>query len=235
MLRITLGGPGLMDFPADQGSAYIKFWLPCDGETPIMRTYTVRAQREHEIDVDFMLHGSTDSSGSVAMGPAVAWAKSARVGDRVTISGPGGKKLLDFDADWFFLAGDMTSLPAISVNLEQLPSDAKGYAVVEILDEEDTQTFHLPENFELHWVINPHPGNENTLLVDRVKEMPWLAGSPSVWAACEFRGMRTLRQYFKQHRMLDKKALYVSTYWKYGLSEEQHKVLKREDAAQNQS
>ena len=235
MLRITLGGPGLKGFPADQGSAYIKLLLPGSSGKPTMRTYTVRAQREHasEIDVDFMLHEPSRSNGTAAIGPAVAWARNAKRGDSVTIAGPGGKKLLDFSADWFFLAGDMTALPAISVNLEQLPDSAKGYAVVEILHQDDAQTFELPENFDLHWVINPHPGTENTLLADRVREMPWLPGTPSVWGASEFQSMRALRHYFKQQRKLDKRTLYVSSYWKRGISEEQHKVLKSEDAALN--
>ena len=37
------------------------------------------------------------------------------------VSGPGPKKLVDMNADWFLIAGDMSALPAISVNLEKLP------------------------------------------------------------------------------------------------------------------
>lgn len=233
MLRLTLGGEDLADFPADQSSAYIKLMLPSNDGGVDMRTYTVRAQRDAdlEIDIDFMLHGLDGEHSEKHTGPAVAWVTAAEVGDLVSIAGPGGKKLLDFDADWFFLAGDMTALPAISVNVEQLPSDAKGYAVIEVLHKDDAQNFDLPKGFECHWVVNTDPGYGSTVLIDRVKEMPWLAGNPSVWAACEFTTMRALRRYFKQERQLSKRAVYVSSYWKRGLSEQQHKVLKSEDAA----
>ncbi|WP_339673516.1 siderophore-interacting protein [Dasania marina] len=225
MQRITLGGSALKGFPTNQDGAYIKLLLPDNHQhSAATRTYTVRNYREafNELDVDFVLHGDG--------GPASAWATRAQPGDEITIAGPGGKKLLDFSADWFLLAGDMTALPAISVNIEQLPDHARGYAVIEILHESDIQTFQTPDAFEIKWIINPTPEKENTLLLDKVMQQPWLEGNPSIWAACEFSGMRALRRYFKQEKEVAKKALYVSSYWKRGLSEELHKKVKRTDA-----
>jgi NADPH-dependent ferric siderophore reductase len=223
MRRITLGGPELADFPQDQSSAYIKLMLP-DGDQTLMRTYTIRAQRtdSNEMDVDFMMHG--DDS------PASAWASKASAGDSIAISGPGGKKLLDYSADWFLLAGDMTALPAISVNIEQLPADARGYAVIEVIDESDIQALHTPDNFIIHWVINPQPGSEQSPILEKIQQLAWQEGRPSIWAACEFTTMRALRRYFKQEMMVGKRELYVSSYWKKGISEDQHKKVKRADA-----
>ncbi|MBT6143750.1 siderophore-interacting protein [bacterium] len=225
MKRITLGGSALEGFPPNQESAYIKLQVPDERQDSLVtRTYTVRNYRENlnELDVDFFLHGDG--------GPASAWASRAQPGDEIAVAGPGGKKLLDFSADWFVLAGDMTALPAISVNIEQLPDHARGYAVIEILHESDIQAFQTPEAFEIHWVINPTPEKENTLLLDKVMQLPWLEGNPSIWAACEFSSMRALRRYFKQDKNVAKKSVYVSSYWKCGLSEEQHKKVKRTDA-----
>jgi len=225
MKRITLGGSALEGFPPNQESAYIKLQVPDEKQDSLVtRTYTVRNYRENlnELDVDFFLHGDG--------GPASAWASRAQPGDTITLTGPGGKKLLDFSADWFVLAGDMTALPAISINIEQLPDHARGYAVIEILHESDIQAFQTPDAFEIHWVINPTPEKENTLLLDKVMQLPWLEGNPSIWAACEFSNMRALRRYFKQDKNVAKKAVYVSSYWKCGLSEEQHKKVKRTDA-----
>lgn len=224
MRRLTLGGPELADFPPDQGSAYVKLLLPiADHAEPVMRTFTVRYHRpyEQEADVDFMLHGDA--------GPASAWAKRAEPGAEVRIAGPGGKKLLDFTADWFLLAGDMTALPAIGVNIEQLPDNAVGHAVIEILSDVDRQEFNLPNEFQVHWVVNDRPREDNTRLVDAVRALPWLPGRPSIWAACEFGAMRALRRYFKKEREVGKRDLYVSSYWKRGLSEDQHKVVKKRD------
>ena len=225
MRRITMGGSALEGFPLNQESAYIKLLLADDKlGSSVMRTYTVRNHREqlNELDVDFVLHGDG--------GPASVWAASAQPGDAITIAGPGGKKLLDFSADWFVLAGDMTALPAIGVNIEQLPPRARGYAVIEIPHESDIQTFQTPDAFDIHWVANPAPAKESTRLLDKIRQLPWLEGNPSIWAACEFGNMRALRRYFKQEKEVAKNALYVSSYWKRGLSEEQHKKVKRTDA-----
>jgi len=223
MLRITLGGPGLAGFPKEQTSAYIKLRLP-DNETgrDIVRTYTVRTHRADEIDVDFALHE--------ICGPATFWAQNAQVGDSVMIGGPGPRKLVHADADWYLLVGDMTALPAISGNIELLPETAKGTAIVEVMDEADIQELAKPPHFTIDWVVNPHPGQASHLLVDRVKSVAWASGNPSVWAACEFSGMRQLRDYFRNERGLDSSNLHISSYWKAGSNEESHKAAKREDA-----
>lgn len=225
MLRVTLGGTALAGFPDDQESAYIKLLLPQDdSDTPVMRTYTVRKQRADAIDVDFALHD--------APGPASSWAVTARPGDRILIGGPGPKKLLNPEADWFLLAGDMTALPAISVNLSLLPDDARGYAVLEVMTSDDIQPLTCPPGIELIWVVNPEPGADHHPLLEQVEQLAWHEGQPAVWAACEFSSMRALRRYFKQQRQLPKSHLYISSYWKVGSSETQHKIIKREDEEQ---
>ena len=223
MCRVTLVGTGLTDFPVDQESAYIKLMFP-QGEDakPVVRTYTVSVQRDDEIDVDFALHE--------AAGPASTWARNTQAGDQVLVGGPGPKKLINNDADWFLLVGDMTALPAITVNLAQLPADARGYAVLEVTTEADQQSLKKPDNVEIHWVINAHPNADSSPLLDSVKSLTWLEGQPAAWAACEFHSMRALRQYFKMERDIPKTHLYVSSYWKVDSTEDQHKVVKSQDA-----
>ena len=224
MLRITLGGDELAGFPPDQESAYIKLLFPQPGEArPLMRTYTVRHQRATEIDVDFVIHDIA--------GPASSWALNAKPGDIILVGGPGSKKLINPEADGFVLVGDMTALPAISVNLEQLPADARGYAVLEVHSEADIQPLVHPENVQLHWVINPTPDPEGVTLRNYLSKLLWPQGQVSVWAACEFASMRMLRQYFREQGVA-KSHLYISSYWKIGNSEDQHKVAKRDDAEQ---
>ena len=230
MLRITLGGDELAGFPQDQESAYVKLIFPqpqvdkAPSEArPLMRTYTVRHQRAMEIDVDFVIHDHA--------GPASSWALNATPGDTILVGGPGSKKLINPEADWFLLVGDMTALPAISVNLEQLPANARGHAVLEVHSEADIQPLVHPEGIELHWVINPTPDPEGLTLRNFLNNLPWCEGQVAVWAACEFASMRSLRQYFREQGVA-KSHLYISSYWKIGNSEDQHKVAKRDDAEQ---
>ncbi|CAA0080453.1 Vibriobactin utilization protein ViuB [Zhongshania aliphaticivorans] len=223
MLRITLGGQGLDSFPAEQEGAYIKLMFANDkGTKPTMRTYTVRHQRPQEIDVDFVIHD--------ADGPAASWAKQTQPNDEITVGGPGPKKAVDRGADWFFMVGDMTALPAIASNLAALPSDARGYAVIEVLDQADIPNLQHPDNIDVHWLVNPQPDPSGETLLSFVKSLDWLPGRVSAWAACEFTSMRKLRQFFKQTQALEKDQLYISSYWKIGLNEDQHKIEKQQDA-----
>lgn len=221
MRRITLGGPAYSGFPAGAEGSYIKLHFDTGAPEPAVRTYTIRHQRheQSELDVDFVLHGDH--------GLASAWAMDARIGDRIKMGGPGPGKLIDTDASWYFLAGDMTALPAISVNLERLPANARGYAVIEVLSQADQQQLEIPEGVEVHWV-NRDAGEIS--LLSAVKSLPWYDGDVSVWAACEFETMRALRRYFKGERQVAKQRCYVSSYWKNGLREDEHKRVKRQDA-----
>ena len=132
-------------------------------------------------------------------------------------------------ADWFFLAGDLSALPALSVNLERLPRDAKGYACIEIISEQDKLKLHTPPGIELVWVTNPQPEIPCSKLVDAIKRLPWLEGDAEVWFAGEFDAMRAARRYFKKERGVEKRRLYASSYWKIGATDEGNKMAKRKD------
>ena len=228
MFRVTLGGPGLTGFPKDQESAYVKLILAQGDKAPsLTRTYTISAQRDDEIDLDFVLHAGTS--------PATSWALAAQPGDQILVGGPGPKKLINSEADWFFLAGDMTALPAITTNLASLDKNAQGYAVIQVKEESDIQPIQCPAGMALHWVIKPDPNSDDSSLLETIKDLPWLSGEVAVWAACEFHSMRMLRKYFKFERQIPKDKLYVSSYWKIGSTEDQHKIAKQTDARLNQS
>ncbi|MFC0337534.1 NADPH-dependent ferric siderophore reductase, contains FAD-binding and SIP domains [Kushneria avicenniae] len=224
MLRVTLGGDGMVTFPEDQAGTYIKLMFTRNDGTSLMRTYTVRAQRKDAIDVDLVLHEDG--------GPAAQWVEQAVPGDTLEIGGPGPRKRVDQTADWYLLAGDMTALPAISDNLENLPAHARGHAVIEVLSEAEVQPLDKPDGIQLHWVINEHPGENSDVLINAVRGIYWQDGRPAVWAACEFSAMRRLRHYFKVEREVARSDLYISSYWKLGMNEERHKTAKREDAEQ---
>lgn len=234
MLRVTLSQADDNPLSLDQAGGYVKLHFPRPNtlneeimaqllsdtpqHRPLLRTYTIINQRysPNEIDIDFVVHDT---------GPASQWAINCQAGDDMYIAGPGKKKLLNFDADWFLVAGDMTALPAITVNLALLPNDAKGYAVIEVLSEQDIQPIKVPTGFQLIWLVNPDTSN-TSLLIDRVKSLPKLAGTPSVWSACEFDKIASLRHYFYQDLAVPKREVYASSYWKKGLNEDEHKIVK---------
>ena len=225
MLRVTLGGQNMSDFPEDQESGYVKLIFPNGDNRPLMRTYTIRHQRPSEIDVDFVLHHDS--------GPASSWATNAKKGDTILIGGPGSKRMISMPSDWYLLASDMTGLPALSVNLEQLPDDAKGYAVIEVIDETDIQILKHPPGMYISWVINSSPGEQPDALLKKINQLEWFKGEVAIWVACEFASMKMLRQLFKQEKQIDRQHMYISSYWKRGINEDLHKVEKSKDAEMN--
>ncbi len=223
MRRITFAGNEYSDFPQNVAGSYIKLVFQPDTDQQSVRTYTIRQQRAESFDVDFVLHGDN--------GIASAWANHAQVGDQCHIGGPGKGQMINQDADWFFLAGDMTALPAISVNLEQLPTDARGHAVIQIESPDDVQDLELPKGINIQWVVAPI--GDTKALITAIETTQWLNGRVAVWGACEFEGMRAMRRYFKQDRHVAKQDIYVSSYWKNGVAEDEHKKIKKLDSENN--
>ena len=235
MQRITLQGQDLAEFKTDDEGSYVKLVFPVEwalsgdeNAKVIMRTYTIRKFNPYDLtlEIDFVLHGELGKHS----GPASTWAAHTKPGETMQMFGPGKVKAASLEADWFLFAGDMTALPAISCQLEKLPENATGYAVIEINSDQDQQLLQKPEGIDILWVINPHPDIDNTVLSDAVKTLPWLTGTPSIWGACEFSNMRLLRAYFKKDKQVPRNQLYISSYWKSGQSEDKHKIIKKQDS-----
>ncbi|WP_339692054.1 siderophore-interacting protein [uncultured Parasphingorhabdus sp.] len=223
--RLTLGGEGLADFPRSQSGGYIKLMLPgAEGRKTPVRTYTIRSQSERAIEVDFALHGSIEKSG-----PATKWALNARTGDMVKVGGPGAARPLPDMRGPFLLVGDMTALPAISVNLKALSDEAKGDAIILVRDAGDKQRLAKPAGVVVHWLVEADLGANPTLLADAVRKLPTGGEVAYAWVACEFEAMKLLRQFLRVERQFGPDRLYISSYWKRGLMEDDHKQIKRDD------
>lgn len=223
MLRVTLGGSELAGFPADSAGGYVKLQLGTrpDSDKPLVRTYTVRHfdVEAAELDIDFVVHESE--------GPAANWALSCTAGDQLKVGGPGPRKSLNMQADWFLLVGDMSALPAISVNLERLHSDATGYAILEVIHADDQQSISVPAGVKVDWIVNPTPEAPNQYLVDAVHALPWLDGEPSVWVAGELNASLVIRDFLKTQRNVTRQQMYASSYWQIGKTEDGHRQSKQ--------
>lgn len=151
----TLPELGLFEQPQPEMMQWYTTWreLPEAQRNPI-RTYTVRAirPREHQIDVDFVVHGTE--------GPASAWAMRAEVGDELVIIGPDGRSAragggIEFNphtARDILLAGDETAVPAICAILEMLPERIHGEAYLEIPTRADALDVVNRSGVEIYWL-----------------------------------------------------------------------------------
>jgi NADPH-dependent ferric siderophore reductase len=155
----------------------------------------------------------------------------AAIGDTIEIGGPGPPKPLPEGQSFYLIAGDMTALPAISVNLEQMPANAIGYGIIEVQCEEDRQDINVPPGFDLDFIVNSIPGTGAEAMLARVRAAAPNEGEMYAWIASEFETMRALRTFLQGELGLGRGQLYISSYWKAGLSEDDHKRIKSEDAA----
>lgn len=211
-------------------SGYVKLQFFDANGKKMLRSYTIRKvdDAQHHVVIDFVSHAHDDTGFRQHSGVASNWVAQARIGDDITFMGPGANKLVKNDADWFLLAGDMTALPAIAVNLKQLPANAKGYAIIEIGDKSDKQDLDKPDDIAIDWVINADASQSTEKILNAVKQKAWFNGEPYVWVASEFTSAKTLRDYFKQKEH-NRKQRYVSSYWKLGETDEGNKQAKAQD------
>lgn len=237
MRRVTLTGDALKSFPANSEGAVIKMLFEVPGvDKPSTRTYTLANQRSSpdEIDVDFMIHNHNDlclavTANDTTHGIGVPWSLHTKAGDEVSFFGPGPVRFINLDADYFLLAADMTGLPALKANLKLLPDNARGKVFIEILSEDDKQHLKTPANIELTWIINNNPGSDESLLFHAIKKVESQSGQIAVWTACEFKTMKKIRHYFKVDLGIEKTYLYISSYWKKGNTEDEHKLVRKAD------
>lgn len=154
-IKLIFPLPGVGLAPVPTGPDWYTRWreLPTELRNPI-RTYTVRAVRraECEVDVDMVCHGDT--------GPASRWAGTAAPGDPLLLIGPdaayqgphGGVEFHPPAGDpTLLLAGDETAVPAICAILERLPGDARGEALLEVPYAEDAQPVVAPAGVRVTW------------------------------------------------------------------------------------
>lgn len=249
--RIVLGGDALAGFPEDSDGAHIKLLLPRDGQRepvlptlsadglhwppddirPIARTYTVGRYDAcaGELEVDIVLHGDD--------GPASRWAARAVPGDAVGIGGPGGPCLFRPEADWFLLAGDLSSVPLIAAVLRRLPAHACGHALIEAPARDEIQALPHPRGIELQWLVRGETrAGESRLLLDAVQRLAWPAGVPSVTLAGENAQVVAIRQHLLDARRVPRRMMYAVPYWKdrhteEAYHEERHRIMDEMDEA----
>ncbi|MEL7279363.1 MAG: siderophore-interacting protein [Pseudomonadota bacterium] len=234
MVRITFAGDALEGIPLDCAGANCKLMFPehdqsldqfrdqlDNGPKPVRRTYTVRQMRSSplEMDIDFVAHGDN--------GPASRWASHAKPGDFCAFAGPGKAKVVEFYADWYLLAADMSALPVASATLEAMPGDAKGVAVFEVLSDDDIQDLNAPDGVAINWIVTPDPYSVSREQERFIRNMPWPDGVVQTCIAGESGTVRAIRDHLHKERGLNRKDTYISGYWKIGMIEDEHQAFKK--------
>jgi NADPH-dependent ferric siderophore reductase len=238
--RITFHSPTLQNYPSDCAGAHLKIFLPLASQTqpelpvlgekgpiwpaaerrPIVRTYSVRAVRPDlcELDIEFAIHDHR--------GPAVDFARNAKVGDWLGITNPGGPETMLPAAAYSYLVGDPSSLPAIAALLETLPANAEGHAIIRVDSPQDVLNLIKPAGLELSWVIG---GTEKTDdVITQFCALNLLMEASTFWLAGEDSMVVKLRRYLRRERGCERQQLYAVPYWREGLNEEDYHHKRHE-------
>ncbi|MER7272872.1 siderophore-interacting protein [Dactylosporangium sp. NPDC000244] len=200
--KLFFPAPGQDAAIVPRGDAWYPDWRRLDPATRgIMRTYTVAAARPGEFDVDFALHPGG--------GPAIQWASSVAVGDRLLVLGPtvtdnGG---VDFQppegTEWVLLAGDETAVPALDAISAFVGSSLPVYGFVAASPSRCVAGVHCPDG-----------------LLEPIRSARLPDGPGYAFVAGESGEVRALRRHLVQERGFDKRRVTFTGYWRRGASED---------------
>jgi NADPH-dependent ferric siderophore reductase len=196
--------------------------LPPPEQRPAVRKYTIR-----QIDVaagtlaiDFVRHDDA--------GPGSAFAARARVGDLIGMAGPGGRGLKT--AERYVFLCDETGLPAVGRMLESLPESAQGLALIEVANASEEQSLAAPAGISIRWLHREAlPAGEASGLAAAFDALSWDADGPEtyLWSATENETFRHIRSAARQRLRPGRDQHLVVSYWRAGISEDQHAAEKK--------
>lgn len=251
LVRVHVGGEGTRALLAQAvperlaaTDAYVKLMLPQPGsgvtppfdlpalravlppeDLPAVRTYTLRHAdpAAGTAAIDFVVHGDEGLAGP--------WAASARPGDVIAASGPGGLFRPSADpAVARVLLGDDSAVPAIAAALAAMPADAAGVALVEVAGPADELPLAHPAGVELRWIHRSRTPDAvpGAPLVAAARALARPDGDVEVFAHGERGAMKELRALLQDGWGIDRRALSLSAYWALGRAEDRFQAEKRE-------
>jgi len=190
------GGPG------DQGE-----------EEWVIRTYTARECDPDGglLTIDFAIH---------AEGPATQWAKVAKPGDKLQISGLSrpGYAPSEGSTSTLFIA-DQSALPAVAAIVEALPAGYRARALIEIPSEAEKLELTSDAELRIEWILESAVPCERLVaaaLADEVTASGAGQAESGVeyWVGCEADAMREIRRHLVHERGIAPSSLYTRAYWK---------------------
>lgn len=237
MVRVVLGGSGLDSFEASEASdQYISVLIPPEGASyaapfdadaeleprPARRRYTMRAWDPalRLMTVDFVIHGDVGAAGR--------WANNAKVGDFVEISGPAGSYSPNPEADWYLMAGDESTIPAIAASLERVLPGKRAVAVLLVDNAEHELELTSPGDLEVRWVHRDADPSGRGLFLEEIEGLVFGDGLVDVFVHGEATEVRAIRKHLFGERAITREGSSISPYWRRDFTDEKWREVKRD-------
>ena len=236
--RITLGGGDLDRFvyqgfdqwvrlaiPVHEGTefdrlsptfdvkGYLRYLTLPRSTRPVIRNYTIRQARTDpaEVDIDFVVHGD--------QGVAGPWAASTHAGDEVAFIDQGcgwRPSKAAQQPDWYLIVADESGLPAAAGVLRDLPRDAVGHALIELVHPDDRQDTGAPDGVTVRW-LTLEPGAEpGSAALPALASLDFPAGTPYAFAVGEQALAVGARRHLVNERGVGRGNVTFSGYWRRG-------------------
>jgi NADPH-dependent ferric siderophore reductase len=223
MVRIVVEGSELDDFAVGE---FTDHYVKCRfGETT--RTYTVRDWDANRLrlTLDFVVHGDRGIAGP--------WAATARPGDTLVLTGPGGGYAPSPEVDWHLMVGDEAVIPAIAVSLEEINPGVPVFVVLEVGGREDEQPLGSPGNLRSQWLHRTlGPGEDPDLQLQAVRALDLPEGRGQAFVHGEAEAVLRVRRHLLSERGVHRDDLSATGYWKLRRTDEQWRAEKRDWIAQ---
>lgn len=211
IVRVTLAGDDLAGFVATGPADHVKLFFPAGDPAPgsadaptVARDYTPLDFRPgaNELDIDVVLH---------ADGPASAWAARARPGDRLTVAGPRGSRLVPDGLGTLVLVVDESAFPATARWLRMTPP-AVPITVLACADRATTSSYFadVPGSERARFVVG---GDREAAL----RAVP-IDARTYVFLAGEATALVPLRRYLRRELGLPAEQVRATGYWRRGVA-----------------
>jgi NADPH-dependent ferric siderophore reductase len=209
--RIVVSGVSLFDFPEGRPGHWVKLFVEAsNGGVPVGRAYSILEwdAQKRRMTFDIAIH---------CAGPMSQWAANARVGDRLSISGPRGGLAEKNSRSWLLLAGDETALAAIQAIMARTTPDKALHVFIEVSRESDIIEMPARPNAVIRWLLrDPENPELSSTLYEAIRCSPLPNQSGAAWVAGESGEVKKIRQHLLKERGFNAEDLQAAGFWKKG-------------------
>lgn len=192
---------------------------PPEGQ-PISRVYTVRSFNpvNAQIEIDFVKHED--------LSPAMEWLNSAQVGTKIGLIGPRPHFIPNFiHKKHVVMFADDTAVPALYSILNEWENGVSADIFIESFEKDIASQLPRHDHVKIHSFHKGHHTPQKGLLLKAAFALKTY-DNITIWAACERKEARALRQFFLEDKQFNKNDVRIAGYWRDGVSSSELDILR---------